>query len=108
MKSPEEGFRIREPIHFDGPGPKGLHFKEPYGPDGERIAIDRARVRELSARNAEKQTDLLAHVLSGECSRAGEGGDGYRFVKRIFRMFRAPCTMRKISTRSDDIRYSMR
>jgi hypothetical protein len=52
-----------EHLH-DGPSPKGFHFKEPYGPDGGRIAIDRARVRELSARNAEKQTDLLAHVLS--------------------------------------------
>jgi len=49
-----------------GWGRAGFHFKEPYGLDGERIAIDRARVRRIAARNAQKQRDLLAHVLSAE------------------------------------------
>lgn len=53
-----------EHLHDHGPGPKGFHFKEPHGPDGNRTTVDRTRVRELSARNAEKQSDLLAHVLS--------------------------------------------
>ncbi|WJH41219.1 DUF3291 domain-containing protein [Aliirhizobium terrae] len=53
-----------ERLHDHGPGPAAFHFKDPYGPDGERISIDRARVRELAALNAERQQELLAHVLS--------------------------------------------
>lgn len=53
-----------EHLHDHGPGPRAFHFKDPYGPDGERIAIDRARVRELVALNAERHKDLMAHVLS--------------------------------------------
>ncbi len=53
-----------EHLHDHGPGPKAFNFKEPYGPDGEKTTIDRARVRELAALNAERQKDLLAHVLS--------------------------------------------
>lgn len=53
-----------EQLHDQGPGPTAFHFKDPYGPDGERISIDRARVRELAALNAERHKDLLAHVLS--------------------------------------------
>ena len=53
-----------ERLHDQGPGPDAFTFKEPYGPDGERIAIDRTRVRELAALNAERHKDLLAHVLS--------------------------------------------
>lgn len=53
-----------EHLHDHGPGPKAFNFKEPYGPDGERTAIDRTRVRELAALNAERQKDLLVQVLS--------------------------------------------
>jgi hypothetical protein len=53
-----------EHLHDHGPGPTAFHFKDPYGPDAERISIDRARVRDLAALNAERHKDLLAHVLS--------------------------------------------
>ncbi len=53
-----------ERLHDHGPGPEAFNFKDPYGPDGERISIDRARVRELAALNGERHRKLLAHVLS--------------------------------------------
>ena len=53
-----------EQLHDHGPGARAFNFKDPYGPDGERISIDRARVRELAALNAQRHKDLLAHVLS--------------------------------------------
>jgi hypothetical protein len=53
-----------ELLHDHGPGPFAFHFKDPYGPDGEKTSIDRARVRELAARNAERNREMLAHVHS--------------------------------------------
>lgn len=53
-----------EHLHDHGSGPKAFHFKDPYGPDGEPISIDRARVRELAALNAERHKGLMTHVLS--------------------------------------------
>ena len=53
-----------ERLHDQGAGPDAFNFKAPYGPDGEKISIDRARMRELAALNAERHKDLLAHVLS--------------------------------------------
>ena len=53
-----------EQLHDHGPGPTAFHFKDPYGPDSERISVDRARVRELAALNAERHKDILDHVLS--------------------------------------------
>jgi len=53
-------------LAYEAGAARAFHFKEPYGLDGERIAIDRARVRRVAARNAQKQRDLLAHVLSAE------------------------------------------
>ncbi|WP_312404974.1 DUF3291 domain-containing protein [Rhizobium sp.] len=53
-----------EYLHDHGPGPSAFHFKDPYGYHGERISIDRTRVRELAALNAERHKHLMAHVLS--------------------------------------------
>jgi hypothetical protein len=46
----------------DWPGPSAVHFKEPYGPDGEKVLLDRARIRRLSEVNTERHKDLLAAV----------------------------------------------
>lgn len=59
-----EAVRRFEHLHDHGAGPAAFNFKKPYGPDGERISIDRARVRELAVLNGESHGDLLAHVLS--------------------------------------------
>jgi hypothetical protein len=53
-----------ERLHDHGPGPVAFHFKDPYGPDGEKASIDRARMRDLAALNAERHEGILAHVLS--------------------------------------------
>jgi hypothetical protein len=45
-----------------GPSARGFTFKQPFGTDGAELMIDRGRVRELAARNAETQGDLLAHI----------------------------------------------
>jgi hypothetical protein len=58
-----DGVERFERLHDHGTGPDSFNFKDPYGPDGERISIDRARVRELAALNAERHKDLTAHVL---------------------------------------------
>lgn len=51
-----------EQLHDHGSGPLAFHFKEPYGPDGERLVLDRNRIRRLSETNAERHKDLLAAV----------------------------------------------
>ncbi|WP_158693509.1 hypothetical protein [Neorhizobium alkalisoli] len=58
------GWPCVEHLHDRGLSPKGLTFKEPYGPDDEKTIIDRTRVRELAALNAERHKDLFAHLLS--------------------------------------------
>lgn len=47
-----------------GASPRGFTFKQAYGPDGESITIDRARVKALAAENAERQGNLLQQVLA--------------------------------------------
>lgn len=47
-----------------GPSARGFTFKTPFGPDGAACQIDRVRVKDLTAQNAETQSDLLAHVLT--------------------------------------------
>lgn len=51
-----------EQLHDHGPGPLAFHFKEPYGPDGEKVLLDRARIRKLSEVNAQRHQGLLAAV----------------------------------------------
>lgn len=51
-----------EHLDDNGPTPRAFTFKQPFGPDGEPAVIDRARVREIAARNALAQADLLDKV----------------------------------------------
>lgn len=58
----EEGVERLEYLADHGPSPRAFTFKRPYRPDGTETTIDRDRVKELAARNAEIQKDLLARV----------------------------------------------
>ena len=58
----QEGVERLEYLADHGSSPHAFTFKQPYGPEGAQISIDRDRVKELAARNAETQTDLLAYV----------------------------------------------
>lgn len=49
-------------LHDHGPSPQAFTFKQPYGPDGEPVEIDRARVKLLVEANAPGQSDLLAQL----------------------------------------------
>jgi len=51
-----------ELLHDHGPSPQGFSFKQPYGPDGDPVQIDRARVKALVKANAPGQSDLLAQL----------------------------------------------
>ena len=57
-----EGTERLEYLDDHGPTPHAFTFKQPYGPDGSAITMDRDRVKELAARNAERQKDLLELV----------------------------------------------
>jgi hypothetical protein len=51
-----------EMLMRDGPGPAHFSFKTAFKPDGEPYALDRARVKDLTAENLTRQQDLLAIV----------------------------------------------
>lgn len=51
-----------ERLADQGPTPEGFTFKSAFAPDGSVLQIDRQRVKELAAKNAEAQADLLAVV----------------------------------------------
>lgn len=57
----EAVFRF-EQLHDHGPGPEAFHFKEPYGMEGEKLVLDRDRIRRLSEVNAQRHQGLLAAV----------------------------------------------
>ncbi|MCF3641047.1 DUF3291 domain-containing protein [Rhizobium sp. TRM95111] len=57
-----EGAARLEHLDDHGPSPYAFTFKQPYDPSGAAAAIDRARIREIAARNASTQTDLLEAV----------------------------------------------
>ena len=59
-----DGVERLERLHDQGAGPEAFHFREPYGPDGERASIDRALVRHLALQNARTNEALLSHVMS--------------------------------------------
>ncbi|MGZ9718435.1 DUF3291 domain-containing protein [Rhizobium miluonense] len=59
-----DGAKRLEYLHDHGPSAAAFTFKQPYGPDGNSADIDRGRVKEVAAINAESQADLLAHVLA--------------------------------------------
>ncbi len=57
-----EGAQRLEHLDDHGPSPHAFTFKQPFGPDGAELTIDRERLKELAARNAERQQDLLERV----------------------------------------------
>ncbi|AKI03275.1 protein of unknown function (DUF3291) [Hoeflea sp. IMCC20628] len=58
----QQGANKLEWLHDHGPGPDAFTFKQPYGPDGEPLEIDRARVKALIEANAAGQRDLLEQL----------------------------------------------
>lgn len=54
--------RKLEWLHDHGPGPQAFTFKQPYGPDGEPLEIDRARVKALMEANAPGQSEMLEQL----------------------------------------------
>ncbi|GEO86356.1 MULTISPECIES: DUF3291 domain-containing protein [Alphaproteobacteria] len=57
-----EAVRRFERLADDGPSAAAFTFKQPYDPEGRPYAIDRARVKAISAANAEGQADLMQLV----------------------------------------------
>lgn len=60
----KDGVERLEYLHDHGAGPAAFSLKQPYGPDGRPQEIDRLRIKEIVARNAVGQSELLAHVLT--------------------------------------------
>ena len=60
----KDGVERLEYLHDHSAGPAAFSFKQPYGPDGRPQEIDRLRIKEIVARNAVGQSELLAHVLT--------------------------------------------
>lgn len=58
----ESAARQLEWLHDQGPGPKAFTFKQPYGPDGEPVEIDRERVKALMQANVAGQSELLEQL----------------------------------------------
>jgi hypothetical protein len=59
-----EGVERLEYLHDNGADSRAFTFKQPFAADGSQAKIDRAEVRRIAALNAERQADLLAHVLA--------------------------------------------
>lgn len=51
-----------ERLADQGPTPEGFTFKSAFAPDSSVLQIDRQRVKEIAAKNADAQADLLAVV----------------------------------------------
>ncbi len=49
-------------LHNHGPSHGAFTFKQAYGPHGENLQIDRARIKDLVEANAPGQIDLLAQL----------------------------------------------
>ncbi|KAA1179252.1 DUF3291 domain-containing protein [Rhizobium tropici] len=60
----KDGVERLEHLHDHGASPTAFSFKQSYGPDGRPQEIDRLRIKEIVARNAASQSELLAHVLT--------------------------------------------
>lgn len=58
----QQGAEKLEWLDDHGPGPDAFSFKQAFDPEGAPYAIDRARVKALTALNAPGQADLLAQV----------------------------------------------
>ncbi|MEM5470446.1 DUF3291 domain-containing protein [Hoeflea sp. AS60] len=59
-----QGAEKLEWLHDNGPGPRAFTFKQAYDPEGERLEIDRVRIKALVEANAPGQRDLLAQLES--------------------------------------------
>ncbi len=59
-----DGVERLEHLHDHGASSIAFSFKQPYGPDGQPVEIDRSRIKEIAALNAITQGELLAHVLT--------------------------------------------
>jgi len=60
----KDGAERLEYLHDHGATAAAFTFKQPYGPDGNSVNVDRGRVKDIAALNAEGQSDLLTHVLA--------------------------------------------
>ncbi|AYG67518.1 MULTISPECIES: DUF3291 domain-containing protein [unclassified Rhizobium] len=60
----KDGVERLEHLHDRGASRTAFSFKQPYGPDGQPLEIDRLRIKELVALNAATQGELLAHVMT--------------------------------------------
>ncbi|MDL2403276.1 DUF3291 domain-containing protein [Rhizobium mayense] len=60
----KDGVERLERLHDEGPSAAAFSFKRPYIADGQPATINRDRVKEIAAKNAERQGDLMAHVLT--------------------------------------------
>ena len=52
--SPKEALERYEHLDRAGPSPEAFDFKHPFGPDGQVVELDRAKVRALAQENSEK------------------------------------------------------
>ncbi len=59
-----DGAERLEYLHDHGASAAAFTFKQPFGPDGNSVDVDRGRVKDIVALNAQGQSDLLAHVLT--------------------------------------------
>lgn len=53
-----------ENLHDHGASPHAFNFKRPFSTHGTPLEIDRAKVRDIAARNATGEKDLLEAVLA--------------------------------------------
>ena len=59
-----DGVERLEHLNDYGASPRAFSFKQPYGPDGQPLEIDRPRIKDIVALNAATQGELLAHVMT--------------------------------------------
>ncbi|AYG60678.1 DUF3291 domain-containing protein [Rhizobium jaguaris] len=60
----KDGVERLERLHDEGASSVAFSFKQPYAAGGHPTTIDRSRVKEIAAKNAIGQGDLLTHVLT--------------------------------------------
>ncbi|TXH85259.1 MAG: DUF3291 domain-containing protein [Rhizobium sp.] len=59
-----DGVERLEHLHDHGSSPRAFSFKQPYGPEGRPLQIDRLRIKDIVALNAATQGELLTHVMT--------------------------------------------
>jgi hypothetical protein len=58
----EQAAERLEWLHDHGSSPRAFTFKQAYGPDGDPLEIDRARIKALIEANVRGQSDLLSQL----------------------------------------------